>query len=156
HQVEVVAPPLELAPTDGNELELLDLAAEVTIEGPLAHTELHLVFRNPEARVREGRFSITLPAGAAVSRFAMKIGTEWREARAVTREQGRQVYETYLHRRVDPALLEQDAGNQFSARVFPIAASADKELVIAYDHRVSAAEPYALPLAGLPAIPYVR
>ena len=68
-------------------------------------------------------------------------------------ERGREVYERFLHRGVDPALLEQDAGNQFSARVFPIAAAADKELIIAYDHQVSESRPYTLALAGLPAIP---
>src|SRR5262249_13477788 len=110
-------------------------------------------FHNTEARIREGRFSITLPAGAAVGRFAMKIGDVWREARVVSRARGREVYESFLKQRVDPALLEQDIGNQFSARVFPIAADADKELVIAYDHTVSASQPYVLALKGLPAIP---
>src|SRR5262245_26092200 len=65
-QVEHAAPPLSLSPPDGNELELRAIDAAVTIQGPLAHTELHLVFFNNEARIREGRFSITLPAGAAV------------------------------------------------------------------------------------------
>ena len=151
-QVEHVAPPLSLSPTDGSELELRALSAEVTLEGPLAHTELHLTFHNPEPRPREGRFEITLPSDAAVARFAMKTDREWREARVVTREGGRRVYESYLHKRVDPALLEQDLGNAFSARVFPIAAKADKEIVIAYDHRVSGADPYTLALRGLPRI----
>jgi hypothetical protein len=152
-QVEHAAPPLSLSPPDGNELELRAIDAAVTIQGPLAHTELHVTFHNTEARIREGRFSITLPAGAAVGRFAMKIGEVWREARVVSRARGREVYESFLKQRVDPALLEQDIGNQFSARVFPIAADADKELVIAYDHVVSASQPYVLALKGLPAIP---
>ncbi|HEV7557789.1 MAG TPA: VIT domain-containing protein, partial [Kofleriaceae bacterium] len=148
--------PIALVPTDGSQLGLAALDAKVTIEGPLAHTELHFKFTNTETRIREGRFSIALPVGAAVDRFAMKIGDTWREARIVSRSQGRQVYETYLHRKVDPALLEQDLGNRFSARVFPIAASADKEIIIGYDHAVSAARPYVLALHGLPAIPSLR
>ncbi len=151
-QVHAVAP-MSLVPSDGQALELRALAAAVTIEGPLAHTELHFTFHNAEHRNREGRFMITLPAGAAVGRFAMKNGTEWREARVVSRMQGRQVYEQTLKRRIDPALLEQDLGNQFSARVFPITADADKEIIIAYDHEVSALRPYTLALGGLPAIP---
>jgi hypothetical protein len=148
--------PIALVPTDGSQLGLAALDATVTIEGPLAHTELHFKFTNTEARIREGRFSIALPAGAAVDRFAMKIGQTWRESRIVSRAQGRQVYETYLHHKLDPALLEQDLGNRFSARVFPIAASADKEIIIGYDHAVSAERPYVLALHGLPAIPSLR
>jgi tetratricopeptide (TPR) repeat protein len=152
-QAKRTPPPVALVPSDGSELELRALAATVKIEGPLAHTELRLTFRNRERRVREGRFSIALPPDAAVGRFAMKIGESWREARIVTRERGREVYERFLHRGVDPALLEQDLGSQFSARVFPIAPEADKELVLAYDHQVSAVRPYTLALEGLPAIP---
>jgi len=152
-QLAHAEPPIRLVPTDGSELALRALAATITVDGPLARTELHFTFHNAEARVREGRFSITLPPDAAVARFAMKIDTGWREAKIVTREQGRQVYERFLHHRVDPALLERDLGNQFSARVFPIAANADKEIVIAYEHRVAETEPYVLALRGLPAIP---
>ncbi|HEX3763320.1 MAG TPA: VIT domain-containing protein [Kofleriaceae bacterium] len=147
------APPVSLTPTDGSELAIRALDADIQIRGPLAHTELHFVFHNAESRIREGRFAIAMPPGAAVSRFAMKIGDTWREARIVSRTQGRAVYETYLHHRVDPALLERDADNRFSARVFPIAGDADKEIRIAYDHAVGASAPYVLALRGLPAVP---
>lgn len=146
---EAVAP-LSLTPTDGSELALTALKANITIEGPLAHTELHLTFHNTEARQREGRFQITLPPEAAIGRFAMLVDGTWREARVVDRSRGQQMFESYLHKRVDPALLEQDHGNGFSARVFPIPASGDKEIIIAYDHRISEVEPYQLALRGLP------
>ena len=66
-----VEPPLGLEPSDGSELGLQSLVATVTIDGPMAHTELHFTFKNTENRQREGRFKIELPDGAAVSRFAM-------------------------------------------------------------------------------------
>ena len=149
-QAKEAVAPLSLTPTDGSELALTALKAAITLEGPLAHTELHLTFHNPEARQREGRFQITLPPGAAVGRFAMMVNGAWREARVVERGRGQQMFESYLHKRVDPALLEQDHANGFSARVFPIPASGDKEIIIAYDHRISAADPYQLTLRGLP------
>ncbi|HET9990415.1 MAG TPA: VIT domain-containing protein [Kofleriaceae bacterium] len=146
---EAVAP-LSLTPTDGSELALTALKADITIEGPLAHTELHMTFHNTEGRQREGRFQITLPPQAAIGRFAMLVDGAWREARVVARARGQQMFESYLHKRVDPALLEQDHGNGFSARVFPIPANGDKEIIIAYDHRISELEPYQLALRGLP------
>lgn len=72
------APPVSLTPTDGSELAIRALNADIQIRGPLAHTELHFVFYNAEPRVREGRFTIAMPPGAAVSRFAMKIGDDAR------------------------------------------------------------------------------
>ncbi|HVV52903.1 MAG TPA: VIT and VWA domain-containing protein, partial [Polyangia bacterium] len=127
------------------------LTAEAAIEDPLAFTELHLTFRNPERRVREGRFRITLPAGATVSRFAMRIGDRWQEGEVVERQAARVAYEDFLHRRQDPALLEAEAGNEFSARVFPIPAGATKEIVISYAQELARADaPYLLPLRGFP------
>ena len=149
------AAPIALTTSDGRGLALERIEVEAVITGPLALTELHLTFRNPEPRELEGRFALTLPPGAAVSRFAMK-NADWREAEIVPREQARQVYESYLHRKVDPALLEHSAGNTFNARVFPIAASATKELVVAYSQEVSAAAPYRVHLAGLPRVGALR
>lgn len=148
-------PPIALTTSDGAGLVLARIEVEAVVTGPVALTQLHLTFHNPEARVREGRFAITLPTDAAVSRFAMK-NDEWREAEVVTRMRARQVYETFLKQRVDPALLEKGAGNRFTARVFPIPPSADKELILTYSQEVSAATPYQVPLAGLPAVGELR
>ena len=144
-------PPLSLTASDGAGLELVSLSAQAVVEDPLALTELHLIFRNPENRVREGRFRITLPAGATVSRFAMRMGDRWQEGEVVEQQAARIAYEDFLHRRQDPALLETEAGNEFSARVFPIPPSATKELIVSYSQELTRAnEPYRLPLRGLP------
>ncbi|CAN0569193.1 unnamed protein product, partial [Laminaria digitata] len=145
--------PLSLTASDGTGLKLVAMSAQGVVEGPLAFTELKLRFNNPESRVREGRFRITLPENASISRFAMKIGNRWQEGEVVERQKARRVYEDFLHRRQDPALLEQAAGNEFTARVFPIPAHADKELIISYSHELKGSqEPYRIPLKGLPLV----
>jgi hypothetical protein len=144
------APPLQLTASDGTGLALVALEANAVLEPPLAFTELHLTFENPRDAVIEGRFRIALPPGAAISRFAMKIGGSWQEGEVVERQRARQAYEDFLHRRQDPALLEQEAGNEFSARVFPIPARGRKELIVSYSHGLTRSdEPYVLPLRGL-------
>jgi tetratricopeptide (TPR) repeat protein len=143
--------PIALTTTDGAGLALVSLQVRTVIEEPLAFTELHMRFQNPEDRRREGRFEITLPQEAAISRFAMRIGSEMREGEVVERKRAQQVYEDFLHRRQDPALLEKDAGNEFAARVFPIEAHEIKDLVLSYSEEISSrSEPYLVRLAGLP------
>ncbi|WP_266216079.1 VIT domain-containing protein [Paraliomyxa miuraensis] len=145
------AAPMSLTASDGTGLRLASLTARAVVEGPLAFTELRLSFDNPEDRQLEGRFSITLPPGSAISRFAMQIDGRWQEGEVVERQAARVAYEDFLHRRQDPALLENDAGNVFRARVFPIPPRARKELVLSYSQElVHEAEPYRLPLCGLP------
>jgi tetratricopeptide (TPR) repeat protein len=145
--------PIRLTASDGTGLSLIAVEANGVLEPPLALTELRLTFENPRNETIEGRFRITLPPGAAISRFAMKIGDSWQEGEVVERQRARQAYEDFLHRRQDPALLEQEAGNEFSARVFPIPARGRKELIVSYSHALTRADdPYVIPLLGLPEI----
>ncbi|WP_146156085.1 AgmX/PglI C-terminal domain-containing protein, partial [Enhygromyxa salina] len=143
--------PLSLTASDGTGLRLVSLTGRAVVQEPLAFTELHLVFDNPEPRTIEGRFQIDLPPDAAISRFAMKIGARWQEGEVVERQAARRAYEDFLHRKQDPALLEKQAGNRFTARVFPIPANARKELIISYSQELTdSREPYRMILEGLP------
>ncbi|HMU39354.1 MAG TPA: VIT domain-containing protein [Pseudomonadota bacterium] len=144
-------PPMSLTCSDGSGLVLAQLDAKAVVEDPLTFTELHLTFRNPEPRVREGQFEILLPPGAAISRFAMRQGNDWQEGEVVELQAARRAYEDFLHRRQDPALLEKQAGNSFRARVFPIPANGVKELIVSYSaERPHAADPFRIYLRGLP------
>ena len=142
-------PPVSLTATDGTGLKLAALNAQAVVDGSIAFTELRLAFDNPESRTIEGTFRITLPQGATLQRFAMKIGNEYQESEVVELEQARVAYEDFLHRRQDPALLENAAGNEFSARVFPIPANAKKEIIVSYVQDLKG-QPYVLPLKGMP------
>ena len=145
--------PISLTASDGTGLQIVSLKANAVIEDPLAFTELHVTFKNPEARVMEGQFEITLPPSAAVSRFAMKQAWGWQEGEVVELQAAREAYEDFLHRRQDPALLEKASGNQFHARVFPIAASSEKEIIISYSQELpKTSDPYRLFLKGLPTL----
>jgi tetratricopeptide (TPR) repeat protein len=145
--------PISLTASDGSGLQLVSIEARSVIEDPLAFTELRLVFRNPEPRRREGRFEIALPASAAISRFAMRVGGELQEGEVVEKRRAQQTYEEFLHRKQDPALLEKGVANQFSARVFPIEGNADKELIVAYSEELTRRDqPYRLLLGGLPSL----
>jgi hypothetical protein len=143
--------PWSLTASDGSGLAVTRVEAKAVHEGPLAYTELHLWFHNPESRRREGTFQITLPAHAAVSRFAMENDGAWMEAEVVEKQLARRAYDDFLHRKQDPALLEKAEGNQFTAKVFPIAPNADKHIVISFSQELPGAA-YALPLKGLPKI----
>ncbi len=145
--------PMSLTAGDGSGLQLRSVTGTVVVEDPVAFTELHLVFHNPEQRRREGRFEVDLPPDAACSRLAMKIGGTWMEGEVVERAKARKTFETFIHQRprVDPALLEKAAANRISARVFPIEPLADKEIVVSYSQPLIGEHGgYRLPLAGLP------
>jgi tetratricopeptide (TPR) repeat protein len=142
--------PVSLTASDGTGLRLVSLAVNAAIDNPLALTELHFVFENPQARIIEGNFKIQLPEGASLSRFAMKNENGWQEGEVVEKQAARRAYEDFLHRKQDPALMEQAPGNEFAARVFPIPAGGKKEVIVTYAQTLTKASPYLLPLKGLP------
>ncbi|XXY19075.1 AgmX/PglI C-terminal domain-containing protein [Sorangium sp. So ce216] len=144
--------PIRLTAADGTGLRLVALTGRAVIEAPLALTELHLTFENPEDRVLEGTFRVTLPRGASLGRLAMKIGQRWQEGEVVEAHAARAAYEDFLHRKQDPALLEQAAGNEVSARVFPIPARGVKEIVLSYSQELGPDAPFTVPLRGLPLV----
>src|SRR5688500_8588626 len=75
--------PFSLTAGDGTGLQLAAIEAKAVVDGPLAFTELHLTFDNPNDRVLEGTFRIALPQGASLGRFAMKIDDAWQEGEVV-------------------------------------------------------------------------
>jgi tetratricopeptide (TPR) repeat protein len=144
--------PITFADPDGQELILEDLSVRTAIHGMLSLTELELRFRNPQARRIEGRFTCTLPQNAAISRFAKEVNGQLMEGEVVERLRANQVYEQFLHQMRDPALLEQDQGNRFSARIFPIEANTTVRLLLSYTALLplrDGVRTYTLPLRGM-------
>ncbi len=147
--------PLSMSDPDGQELVLEELTVRAAVHGMLSLTELDMRFRNPHPRRMEGRFTAVLPAGAAISRFAKSVRGSLMEGEVVERLRAHRVYDTILHEMRDPALLESDQGNRFSARVFPIEANDTVRLVLSYSRVLpleDGVRTYALPLRGLPRI----
>ncbi|HEY2830591.1 MAG TPA: VIT domain-containing protein [Thermoanaerobaculia bacterium] len=147
--------PISLSDSDGQELTLEELSIRTAINGMLSLTEVELRFRNPKARRMEGRFTCTLPATAAISRFAKEVNGTLMEGEVVERLRANQVYEQFLHQMRDPALLEQDQGNRFSARIFPIDPNASVRILLSYSQLLpmhDGTRTYAFPLRGLPKV----
>ena len=127
-------------------LELRKVSVRVRTEGDMAITEVEHVFHDPggrsesgplhsgpvDGRPREGTFRFPVPDGAMLVGMAMEIDGKLVEGEIVEREKARQVYDSVVDSMQDPALLEWEAGNWFKLRVFPLAANADKRVIIRY------------------------
>jgi tetratricopeptide (TPR) repeat protein len=147
--------PFSLSDPEGQELILEELNVHSAIHGMLSLTELEFRFRNPKARRVEGRFNCVLPPDAAISRFAKEVNGHLMEGEVVERLRANQVYEQFLHQMRDPALLEQDQGNRFSARIFPIESNASVRILLSYSALLpmrNGVRTYNLPLRGLPKV----
>ena len=151
--------PIALSDPDGQELVIEELNVRAAVQGVFSLTEMEIVFRNPHGRRMEGRFTAVLPEGATVSRFAKEVNGQLMEGEVVERLRANRVYAEILHQMRDPALLEQDQGNRFSARIFPIEANTTVRVVLGYTRLLpleGGVRSYRVPLRGLPRIGMMR
>ncbi|HYV34408.1 MAG TPA: VIT domain-containing protein [Gemmataceae bacterium] len=109
---------------------------DVHIEDGFARTTIDQTYFNETWSRLEGTFYFPLPPDASLSRLAMyvKDGDKCKlmEGGMAERDHARNVYETILHTRRDPALLEWVDGSTFKMRVFPLEPREEKRLILSY------------------------
>jgi Ca-activated chloride channel homolog len=106
---------------------------ETTIDQQAAHTEIDQAFLNKAPRDIEGTYIFPLPRGASFSAFSMFVDGEPLSAEVLDADEARQIYEEIVRQRIDPALLEYVGQGAYRARIFPIPASGEKRVQLAYD-----------------------
>jgi len=147
---------ISMAGPDGQGLIMEKLKISLAAHGPLSLTEMDIHFRNPQNRQIEGKFKATLPVGATISRFAKEVNGKLMEGEIVERKKAARIYTEILHTMRDPALLQQDQGNIFKAKIFPIPANGTTRIVLSYSQVTKAGADglrrLEVPLKGLPKI----
>lgn len=106
---------------DGNlpvRLQSVQLRADIAVG--MAQTTVRMEVYNPNPRQLEATLHLPLGPAQQVSGFALDIGGVLRPAVPVDKAKGQQVFEAIQRQRVDPALLEQVAGNNFRMRIYPV------------------------------------
>lgn len=119
-------------PGQDHPLPMRELSVDVHVEDRVARVAIDQTFFNAQDWQLEGVYRFPLPPGAAISRLAMYVAGQRMEAAIVDRQRGRQIYESIVYRRRDPALLEWMAGNEFKVRIFPLPARQEKRIVLSY------------------------
>lgn len=133
-------------------LALRNFHIDVHIEDGFARTTIdQTYFNNTHGRL-EGTFYFPLPPDAVLSRLAMYVedGNQCKlnEGGMAEREHARNVFETIMYERRDPALLEWVDGSTFKMRVFPLEGRKEKRILLSYTQRLSSLyglTPYRFP-----------
>jgi len=123
-----------LTATDPNTpIRLQKLDMNVQIIGMRSTTTLTMTLFNPSSTELEGSFLLPLPEGASVTRYALDINGQLREAVPVEKEKATEVFESIQRRKVDPGLLEKTEGNVFRTRIYPLPANGERTILIAFE-----------------------
>jgi len=104
----------------------------VDINDGVVVTHVDQVFRNDNPSPIEGRYIFPLPKGAVVSEFSMWIDGEKLEGKVLNADDARRIYEDYVRRFRDPALLEYINRDTLAARIYPIPPHGKREIKLSY------------------------
>lgn len=113
-------------------LDVRVMDVDVVVEDGVARTTIDQTFFNQTDFQLEGVYSFPLPPDAAIARMAMYVDGKRMEAGITERQEGREIYESIVYRRRDPALLEWMQGNEFRVRIFPLPARTEKRILLSY------------------------
>ncbi len=111
---------------------------QIDAQDGVVTTRVDQVFRNETGRTLEGRYVFPIPPGAVVSGFLMWVDGEALEAKVLDADEARSIYEDYVRRAVDPALLEYVGRSALSAKIFPIRPGEERRIQITYSELLSA------------------
>jgi len=104
----------------------------VSVEDGIVITRVDQEFRNDTSQPIEGRYVFPLPHGAVVSDFSMWVDGNRLEGKVLRADEARNIYEDYVRRVLDPALLEYIGRDTLAARIFPISAGATRRIELSY------------------------
>jgi len=98
----------------------------------VATTHVDQVFVNDMDIAVEGTYIFPLPEGATISEFAMWVEGKKYEGQLLTKEEARAIYESYVRRQQDPALLEYVGRGAFQVSIFPIPPGDERRIELTY------------------------
>ncbi len=136
---------------DGRQnLELTSVTVEVQIDERIARTRTDQIFTNHAEWEVEGIYEFTLPEGAIITDLVLWIDDKRIQGLILEKEEARQTYDAIVAQRIDPALIEQLAPNQFRLSIFPFPANGSRRVEFEYMQLLEARSGrlnYTFPLA---------
>lgn len=108
------------------------------IDNQVATTRIEQVFYNDSSVVAEGNYIFPLPRGAAVSDLVMWVNGEPINAKILSADEARNIYEEIVRQLRDPALLEYIGQDAIQANIFPIQPYDEVKIEIEYSHVLTA------------------
>ena len=96
------------------------------IDGQVAVTQVAQTFVNTGRQQIEASFVFPLPYDGAVDRMTFLVDGKEYEAKLLSATKAREIYEGYVRRNKDPALLEWMGQGMFKTSVFPIPPGASR------------------------------
>jgi Ca-activated chloride channel family protein len=125
-----ILPPPIVQPLHSYCIKSLDV--NVNLNGQIARVQVSQEFKNTSQRTIEASFVFPLPYDGAIDRLTLLVGNKEYEAKLIDRNEARRIFEGYVRRNQDPALLEWMGSGMFKTSIFPIPPGETRKVTIRY------------------------
>lgn len=112
--------------------KIKELAVNARIVDQVGQVQVSQSFVNTGSRQMEVSFVFPLPYDGAVEQLTFLVDGKEYEAKLLDAKQAREIYEGYIRRNQDPALLEWIGTGMFKTSVFPVPPGAERTVTLRY------------------------
>ncbi len=109
-----------------------EFLVDASIDQQIATTQVTQVFQNHGSTAMEVSFVFPLPYDGAVDQMTFLVDGKEYEAKLLKADEARRIYEGYLRRNQDPALLEWVGTGMFRSSVFPLPPGGTRTVTLRY------------------------
>lgn len=122
--------PIPTPPPVSYKIKELDYYARVVDQ--VAQVQVTQSFVNTGSRQMEVSFVFPLPYEGAIDRMTFMVDGKEFDAKILPAKQAREIYEGYVRRNQDPALLEWVGYGMFQTSVFPVPPGAERKVTLKF------------------------
>jgi Ca-activated chloride channel family protein len=117
-------------PPSSYRIKQLELNA--TLSDQVARVQVSQTFVNTGPRTMEVCFLFPIPYDSAIDHLTLLVDGKEFDGKLLSREEARRIYEGYIRRNRDPALLEWMGSGMFKTSVFPVPPGAERTVTLRY------------------------
>ena len=149
HPLPRVMPPIRPG-QPGFLYDIAKLEIDASIRNQVAEVQVAQTFRNRSNRTLQVKFVFPLPYDGAIDQMTFMVDGQELEGRLLEADQAREIYQSYVRRNQDPALVQWIGTGMFQTQVFPVPAGAVRTVSLRYTQvckRQGALNDWLLPLS---------
>ncbi len=132
HHWPLPRPVFRPRPIPPTSYKIKEISINARIQDQVARTQVTQSFVNTGSRQMEVSFVFPLPYDGAIDRLTFMVDGKEYDAKLMTKEEARRIYEGYVRRNKDPALLEWVGTGLFKTSVFPIPPGQERKVTLRY------------------------
>lgn len=130
--------------------DIAKLEIDTSIRGQVAEVQVAQTFKNCSSNTLQVKFVFPLPYDGAIDQMTFMVDGEELEGRLLEADKARDIYQSYVRRSQDPALVQWIGTGMFQTQVFPVPAGAERTVSLRYTQlcrRTGSLNDWLLPLS---------